>query len=133
MDGGFIGTTKIELEDGRLIDFKDLEPNDQLKYGERVFSVIEIDASNMQGIKAYTIGNFKFVGGPNIRIRDNLLGSICTLDIYGEDIEDIENIHKLYHIVTDKNYFIMNGIRFCDYNGLLEPIIWNSKKEAHSF
>jgi hypothetical protein len=130
MDGGFIGTTKIELEDGRLVDLKDLEPNDQLKYGERVFAVVEIDASNIRGIKAYTIGDFKFVGGPNIRIRDNLLGSICTLDIYGEDIE---NINKLYHIVTDKDYFIMNGIRFNDYNGLLEPIIWNTKKGAHSY
>jgi len=129
MDGGFIGTTQIELEDGRLVDFKNIEVNDQLKYGERILAIVTIDAKTTTGAKIFKFGNYKFIGGPNIRIQDNLLGNLCSLDIYGEDIE---NVNKLYHIITDKKFFIMNGIRFYDYNGLLEPIIWGSKNICHS-
>ena len=130
MDGGFIGTTKIELENGRLVDFKDIEVNDQLKFGERVLATVIIDSKNISGVKIYNFGGSKFICGPNIRTCDKLIGELCSLDIYGEDIE---NVNKLYHIVTDKNFFIMNGIRFYDYNGSLEPIIWNSKNVYHSY
>jgi len=130
MDGGFIGTTKIELEDGRLVDFKDLEVNDQLKYGERILAIVTIDGKTTTGSKIFKFGDYKFIGGPNIRIQDKLLGNLCTLDIYGEDVEQT---NKLYHIITDKKFFIMNGIRFYDYNGLLEPIIWGSKNICHSY
>ena len=129
LDGGFIGSTKIELEDGRVVNIKDLEPNDQLKYGERVFAIVKIDARSINVVRAYSFGDFKFVGGPNIRISDNKLGKLCTLDFYGESVD---NINYLYHIVTNNKFFIMNGIRFYDYNGLLEPIIWESKKFVHS-
>ena len=53
-----------------------------------------------------------------------------SLDIYGDEVYDVNN---LYHIITDKSFFVMNGVRFYDYNGLLEPIIWNSKKYSHSY
>lgn len=129
MDGGFIGTTKFELEDGRLINIKDLEPNDQLKNGERVLAVVKIDSTNINGVRAYRFGDFKFVGGPNIRICDSNLGNLCTLDFYGEPVD---NVNNLYHIVTNNKFFMLNGIRFFDYNGLLESIIWQDKKFAHS-
>tara|TARA_B100001057_G_scaffold495294_1_gene593950 strand:- start:886 stop:2457 length:1572 start_codon:yes stop_codon:yes gene_type:complete len=130
IDGGFVSSTKIELEDGRLVNIKDVEINEQLRFGERVLGVVEIDATNMNGVGVYKFGDKTFIGGPNLRIRDNILGNITSLDFYGEQVQDVK---KLYHLITDRGFFNLEGIRFFDYNGLLEPIIWNSKNYHHSY
>ena len=41
-----------------------MEPNDQLKYGERVFAVVEIETNNLNGVKAYNFG-FRHLDSPN--------------------------------------------------------------------
>ena len=130
IDGGFVGSTQIELEDGRIKNIKDVEINEQLKFGERVLGIVEIDATNMTGVGIYKFGEKSFIGGPNLRIRDGILGNKTSLDFYGEQISHVK---KLYHLITDKGFFNLDGVRFFDYNGLLEPIIWNSKNFSHSY
>ena len=39
---------------------------------------------------------------------------------------------KLYHFVTDSHYITINGLRFFDYNGGLEQIIWNDQKQIQN-
>ena len=122
MDGGFVGTTKIELEDGRSIPIKDIVVNDQLRFGERVLGIVEIDTTTMDSIKEFIIKDRYFAGGPNLRINDKDLGIQSTLDIAGVQIQKPK---KLYHILTDSKFLTVDGIQFFDYNGALEPILWN--------
>lgn len=127
LDGGFIQETKIELEDGNLINIKDVSINDILKYGEVVIAKVEIDGKNLKEIKEYNYDNFKF-SGINLMIKENL-GIKHTRKINGNIIK---NRDKLYHLVTDKGYFYVNGLIFLDYNGCLEQVldIYENKKKT---
>ncbi len=122
MDGGFVGETQIELEDGRSIPIKDIMVNDQLRFGERVLGIVEIEGSTVAAIKKYMIDGRLFIGGPNLRINDEDLGIQSTLEITGTPIHTPE---KLYHILTDTKFLTINGIQFFDYNGALEPLLWD--------
>ena len=122
MDGGFVGNTLIELEDGRSIPIKDIVVNDQLKFGERVLGVVKIEGRTVSAIKKYTVNGKHFIGGPNLRINDKDLGVQSTLEMTGVPIQ---KPHTLYHILTDTKFFTINGIQFFDYNGALEYLLWD--------
>jgi len=130
MDGGFTENTQIELEDGQSIPIKDIAVGDQLRFGERVLGTVEIDARDLSAVKSYDIKGYTFCGGPNIRIEDNDLGNKSTLDMDGTRIKTPP---RLYHLVTDTKLIMINGIRFCDYNGGLEKILWPSEFLPASF
>jgi len=121
MDGGFVGETMIELEDGRSVFIKDIVVNDQLRFGERVLGIVEIEGSNLATIKKYMIDERLFIGGPNLRINDRDLGIQSTLEMAGIPINKPE---KLYHLLTDTKFLTINGIQFFDYNGAIEPLLW---------
>lgn len=122
MDGGFVGETIIELEDGRSIPIKNIVVNDQLRFGERVLGIVEIEGSSLATIKKYTVGGGTFIGGPNLRINDRGLGIQSTLDMTGDLISKPE---KLYHLITNTKFLTIQGIQFFDYNGALEPLLWD--------
>ena len=130
MDGGFTENTQIELEDGQSIPIKDIAVGDQLRFGERVLGTVEIDARDLSAVKSYDIKGYTFCGGPNIRIEDNDLGNKSTLDMDGTRIKTPP---RLYHLVTDTKLIMINGIRFCDYNGGLEKILWPNEFLPASF
>ena len=120
LDGGFIGNTQIELDNGRSIDIQDVEVNDVLRFGERVLGKVEICAKDFQ-VKSYTIQGHTFLCGPNNFIIDNDVGCGSTLDLEGKYLS--EQPIKLYHLLTDTDYIIINGIQFSDYNGCLENFL----------
>ena len=91
-----IGT--IELEDGRIKNINDVEINEQLKFGERVLGMVEIDATNMNGGGIYKFGEKSFIGGPNLRIRDGILGNKTSLDFYGEQISDVKKLYQNFSV-----------------------------------
>ena len=122
MDGGFVGATLIKLEDGREIPIKDIIVNDRLWSGETVMGTVEIDTSAIDSIKRFKLKGKHFTGGPNLRTNDKDLGIQSTLDVAGVRVGTPD---RLYHIITDSKSLTVNGIRFFDYNGALEPILWN--------
>jgi hypothetical protein len=123
LDGGFIKDTLIELESGNSICIKDIQVNDILRFGERVVGIVKINARDLENINEYYLGDEVIKGSSNLPIIDE------DLDI--SNINDIEGIlltnkvTKLYHILTDRGCFIVNGIRFGDYNTCLENYIDN--------
>ena len=81
-----------------------------------------IDGKNISHFKTYTLNNNTYTCGPNINIDDNDLGKFSTYNLQGIN-------HKkqkyLYHLITDKKSFIINGVRFLDYNSCIEEILDN--------
>ena len=121
LEVGIDGETKIELEDGRSTLLRNVEVNDQLKNGERVLGIVRIDSKNVNNIQKYNIGNAPIICTPNNKINIKDLGNISLLNIYGEKIKD--NI-ELFQLITDTKTYTINGVKFLDYNGGLEPTLW---------
>jgi hypothetical protein len=119
LDGGFHENTSIELEDGRSKNIKNIEVNEQLKFGERVLGIVKIDAQNLAHVKKYTYKNHEFIGGVNLRIH-NVLGKTNTLTMLGEPVKKTK---YLYHLITSSGKFFVNSIEFYDYSGGIEQIL----------
>ena len=122
LEGGFVSSTMIELEDGRTINISDVKVNDQLRFGERVLGIVAIDVKNLQRVNKYNINGKNFVGGANLWVNDNL-GKFSTL---GLECESIEKPECLYQILTDTGNFTVNGIQFMDYNSAIEQLMGDS-------
>jgi len=122
LEGGFDYLTKIELEDGRMINISDIKVNDQLRFGERVLGIVTIDTKNLQKVNKYRIKDKSFIGGPNLWVNDNL-GKFSTL---GLDSESVEKPKHLYQILTNTGNFTVDGIQFMDYNSAIEQIMGDS-------
>ena len=119
LDGGFVESTKIELQDGHNININDVEVNDILRFGERVVGIVQIKADDLE-IKKYNLENGNdIIGGPNIQICDSNLGTINTLDMYGNKI----STKYVYHLITDKRTFYINGVKYYDYNSCIDNFI----------
>jgi len=121
LECGLHGDTQIELDDGRSVNLKDVQVNDQLRFGQRVLGVVEMDGSNVGILKEYKFGGATFIGSPNLRIYSKDLGVISALDMPGVPVKSRQ---KLYNVITDTKFIVINGIRFFDYNGGLEPLLW---------
>ena len=123
LDSGFVGDTKIELEDGRLVNIKDVEINDILKFGENVLGVVKIDAKNLNYIRQYNINNNIITGSSNLVFKDETLGRYnSTLNKSG--IKKIKPKY-LYHLITDTKKFKINNVEFFDYSFSLEHCLIN--------
>ena len=119
LDGGFVDNTKIELQDGHNLNIKDIQVNDILRFGERVTGIVKIKADDLE-IKKYKLENgCIIIGGPNLQICDNDLGMICTLDMYGIGL----NQKYVYHLITDKRTFNVNGVKYYDYNSCIDRFL----------
>lgn len=119
LDGGFIETTKIELQDGHNVNICDIEVNDVLRFGERVTGIVKIKADDLE-TKHFILGKQNIVkGGPNLQVCDTDLGMRSTLDMYGEKVK----CDYVYHIITNKRTFHVNGIKFYDYNSCIDKYL----------
>ena len=113
-----------------MLKISELEVNDELRSGDRILGIVKIDSTNVRDIKQYQIQNLTFIGGPNLRIKDKYLGEFSTVAMEGEKVT---NIGTLYHIITDTGFLTINGIRFYDYYGSLEQILWNKEQLSKKF
>ena len=118
--GGFDENTSIELDTGQSISIKDVEVNDVLRFGERVLGKVIIDTTNIS-VKKVNINGKEFICGPNNIIYDNDVGVKTTLDIEADEV--IDKPDKLYHLITDNDYIIIDGIQFLDFDGSLEQFL----------
>jgi hypothetical protein len=122
-DGGFIGTTEIELATGEKRKITDIKVNDILVGGEKVYGFVEINGTNLKNTGTYNLGKGLIVhGGPNLNFYlDNRITS--TLDCSKGGIVYIPSYNKLYHLLTDKKTFSVGGISFLDYNAAVDLIV----------
>ena len=120
LESGIHGDTCLELDDGHSIKIKDIKLNDQLKFGERVIGLVEIDTCGICNVKKYSWKQFSLIGAPNLHINDTDLGNFNTLHISGNECSKPD---KLYHLLTDTNHFSINGIKIRDYNSAIENIL----------
>ena len=127
MEGGFEENTLLETENGNSIKIKNIIPGTILKYGEIVTANVEIDAKEIDHIKKMEYKNLFFTG-KNLLIEEDLGVK------HSDDLEKIEivNVDKLYHLITDKGTFYVNGVTFFDYDGcLIQTLdIFEDKKKS---
>jgi hypothetical protein len=112
LDTGIHGNTKIVLEDGSIMDARDIAVNDVLQFGEVVKSVIEIDGTDIASHFRYYAGDqYMLSGSGNLSIDASNLGE-------GMEVarEAIKGPVKLYSLVTSTGSFHVNGARVGDYN-----------------
>lgn len=115
---------KIELKDGRSINIKDIEVNDILKFGEKVYGIVKIDGSNIRGVYEYYLENEKILKSTkHIIIKDSTLGNINTKNLSGTKIDKPK---YLYHLLTNVGTYVVNDIRIGDYNTGIETYINNN-------
>ena len=122
LDGGFSGDTLIELFNGKKKPIKEIQINDILKYGEKVYGTIEINGKDLEVFEYPYLGNNKniVVGGPNNIIYLEDYGFISSLSkLYKTKTN---SVNKLYHILTSPSTFSINGVIIKDYNSCIDFI-----------
>jgi len=121
LDAGLHEFTLIELEDGQSVNIKNICVNDILRFGEKVVGIVKIDATDIIGVYEYILEDgSKIKGSGNIQVKDPSLGNFNTFDLEGKEIS---NTKYLYHLLTDRGDFVVNGIRLGDYNSGIEKYI----------
>ena len=131
LDGGFEANTMIELEDGRSVNISDVCVNDILRFGEKVIGVVKIDATELETIKEFTINENTFIGGHNLLYFEEshaLKKTIRLIELKAKELSVEERPNLLYHLITDKSTFFINGIQFYDYNGNIEWMLDKDNK-----
>lgn len=124
LDSGLDGEIQFEMKDGRYVQLKNVQINDILKGGEHVLGKVIIDSSKIHTIQKYNINETSIIGTPNNKIKTKDLGIISLSQITGTYVNYNKN---LYNIITDTKTYTVGGVKFLDYNGALEPIIWDKE------
>lgn len=130
LDGGFVENTKILLSDYTSKIIKDIQVGDKLCNGEIVYGIVEIKGSDLIIINEYNLGKYcKFIGGPNLIMHQSNKQISSTLDYkfinsHSNNIVPTSNCPKLYHLLTDQKSFFVDTIKFCDYNSLIDSILY---------
>jgi hypothetical protein len=97
-DGGFIGTTNIELYNGNKIEIQNIKPGCVLKNREKVYGLVEIKGND---------------------ICENNLASL-NLGLNSKFKED-----KYFHLLTNTKKFYIGNQIFNDYNYCIEKYLSN--------
>ncbi len=121
LDSGFIGSTRIVLNNGTSIPISEVCVNDVLLNGVNVIGVVKINAKDMDIYTHHINNNLIFHGSNNLHIDDTNLGKINCMDLNSNYF--VSNSHLepfLYHLLTDKKSFIVNGVSFNHYNSGLD-------------
>jgi hypothetical protein len=115
LDNGIVGSSYIELKNGKNIPIKSIRINDILSNGERVLGIIKIDAINLNGFYEYGCNN-RSVCGFNISLANEIgANEIDANEIDANEI-DLTGEKYLYQLLTDTGKFTVNGIEIRDYN-----------------
>jgi len=102
-DGGFYSDAKVELENGESREISNLESGAILKDGVKVVGLVDILGENLGG----TVG----IHGINLHT------------VFVEERANLENVgnkKNLRHLITDKKYFYVDGVKYFHYNSQVE-------------
>lgn len=118
LEGGFIGTTPILLNDGNLKKIQNIDVGDILINGERVTGIVEIDGNYVNEQSIYILENdIEFIGGNNLIYIDSTT-NIPYSTIGMKNKKEIVREKYLYHLLTDKKTFHigdLGNIKVGDY------------------
>ena len=109
-DGGFFFDAKVDLENEESREISNLEIGSVLKDGSKVVGLVEILSNNL----GYCNKPFR---QPGINIHPIFPHEFLDLE---KGIQENKQPEKLYHLLTDKNSFYVNGIKYFDYNSHVE-------------
>jgi hypothetical protein len=119
LDGGFKYDTPIRMQNGINVQIDSVNVGDILEHGEKVYGIVEIDGLQLSQQYKYNLGNNVVIeGGPNMGICDEQFNETSTLYII--DKQPTTREPKLFHLLTDKKSFYIEGIRFFDYNASID-------------
>ena len=133
-DGGFIGSSIIQLKNKNKVEIKNIQIGDILEDGEKVFGLVEINGKNISEQCIYYLGNNKiFEGGCNLILCDKKINLFTTLDLdISNKLIKSNKENKLYHLLTDKQTLNVNKMRFFDYNASIDFFLEKNKKKLLS-
>ena len=126
LDSGFVSSTTIKLKNGETKQINKIEINDVLENGEKVYGIVEIDGENIDNQYVYYLGNNNIIeGAPNLVFYDNNNKINTTLDLNLYASNNCKKIRKktdtkLFHLLTTSETFVVNGIKFKDYNASID-------------
>lgn len=118
LDSGFIPSTNVKLNNGKHIPISDVNVNDILENNTKVIGVVKIDGRDITQYN-HIFGNTEvgLIGGSkNIHINDPFLGIINCIQEKHTIISEKLRFPVLYHLLTDKKFYNVNGIQVNDYN-----------------
>lgn len=121
LDSGFIGNTTILLNNGNSVPISEICVDDVLLNGINVIGVVKINAKDMDIYTHRINDNLIIHGSKNLHIDDTNLGKINCMDLKSNYF--VSNNHNepfLYHLLTDKKSFVVNGVSFNHYNSGLD-------------
>jgi len=134
LDGGFFGKTLISLKKGTNKAIKDILIGDILENGEKIYGVVEINGKDLVNQYEYYLGKNVFIqGSPNLIIdneKNNFISTINLDNIHKKIINKKED--KLYHLLTDKKSFYIEGIKFHHYNASIDIFLAKNKTKILS-
>jgi hypothetical protein len=119
VDGGFMDTTLVQLNDGLEKYISNIQVGDILENGEIVYGIVEINTSDLNETYIYDLGqNIK--AGPNVfmNIEDEIFSTL-NLSNKHKTVKINKN-EKLYHLLTDQKCFYINDTKFYDYNSCVD-------------
>jgi len=102
-DGGFYFDAKVELESGESREISNLEIGAILKDGVKVVGLVDILGENLGGT----------VGMHGINLHTVFVNERT-------DLEKVGNKKNLRHLITDKKYFCVDGVKYFHYNSQVE-------------
>ena len=132
-DGGFFETTLVKLQNGQIKQIKNVNINDVLENGEKVYGLVEINGNDIDEQFIYNLGKGRiFEGGANLGFHDKSIHVLNTLDIDEQNKIIVNKQNKLYHLLTDTKTFKINNIGFFDYNASIDLFLEKSRKKLLS-
>ena len=132
LDGGFEGSTRIRLHNGKYKQIKDIIVGEYLQNGEKVYGIVVIHGSNLSQQYKYILGEkIVIFGGPNLVFNDEKTQVSSTLGTCNK-VKIHEKHDKLYHLLTDRKTFTIENIQFYDYNAAVDLFLEKSDQKLLS-
>jgi hypothetical protein len=117
-DYGFTPNTQLKLKNGVLTNICNININDTLENGEKVYGLVEINCNdiNEQHLNRYILGNNSYIDGININSNAHNLFNENLIIKLNNPLRD----NKLYNLLTDKGSFQIKNRIFFDYNSAID-------------
>ena len=125
LDGGLYENTPIMMKDFSVNRIRDVKIGDVLLNGEKVYGLVKILGGDLIQVNKYNLGHTSFKGGPNLNIKWRGGTHSIAFDSTVNGIKQTSNPNKLYHLLTDKKTFYVGEIKMCDYNSLIDEILYS--------
>ena len=121
LEGGFDKNMELTLLNGEIKKICDINIGEILENGEKIYGTVEINGATTEQY-IYNLGkNTPIIGGPNLNVCDSNFDFTSTLSLdENKKYKKYILSDRLYHLLTDKKTFIVENIKFYDYNASID-------------